>query len=216
MIDPDTFLSDLSLGLYLRGDVFRHHQDAFLARHGGGRTGVVVELGGERGYDLGRHFPAAGRYLVTNVAGDADARLDLTALGLADASVDTAVCVSVLEHVDDLDAAVAELRRVVAPGGVLLVTVPFLYPEHDRHDVWRLAPAAWPVVLGDEFEVEVVTRLGGRIATLAMLLQRPRGVWTLRYAPQKLLGLVLVALLGRRDQPDDAPMGTGVVARRRP
>ena len=49
-----------------------------------------------------------------------------------------------------------------------------------------------------------------------MLLQRPRGVWSLRYAPQKLLGLVLVALLGRRDQPDDAPMGTGVVARRRP
>jgi hypothetical protein len=48
-----------------------------------------------------------------------------------------------------------------------------------------------------------------------MLLQRPRGVWNLRYAPQKLAGLALVALLGRRDQPDDAPMGCGVVATRR-
>jgi SAM-dependent methyltransferase len=215
VIELDGFLSDLSLRLYLRGDVFRHHQDVFLQGQGRGRTGLVVELGGERGYDLGRHFPDAERYLVTNLAGDTDARLDLTRLGLADASVDTAVCVSVLEHVDDLPTALAEIRRVVAPGGVLLLTVPFLYPVHDRHDVWRVVPDAWPGLLGEEFEVERVVSLGGRVATLAMLLQRPRGVWSLRYAPQKLLGLVLVALLGRRDQPDDSPLGTGVVARRR-
>jgi SAM-dependent methyltransferase len=209
-----TFLSDLSLRLYLRGDVFRHHQDLFLARHGAGRTGLVVELGGERDYDLGRHFPDADRHLVTNLVGRPDLRLDLTALGLADGSVDTALCVSVLEHVDDLPAALTELRRIMAPGGVLLLTVPFLYPVHDTHDVWRVTPDAWSDLLGDDFEVEVLTKLGGRLATLAMLLQRPRGVWSLRYAPQKLLGLGL-ALLGRWDQPDDSPLGTGVVARRR-
>ena len=214
MIEHDGFLSDLSLGLYLRGDVFRHHQDVFLARHGTGRRGLVLEIGGERGYDLGRHFPDAHRYVLTNLGGDVDACLDLTRLGLADGSVSTVVCVSVLEHVDDLGAALAELTRVVAPGGTLVVTVPFLYPVHDRHDVWRVTPDAWPMLLGEGFDVEV-TRLGGRLAALAMLLQRPRGVWNLRYAPQKLLGLVLVALLGRRDQPDDAPLGTGVVAVRR-
>jgi len=208
------FLSDLSVGLFLRGDVFRHHQDRFLDRHGADRAGRVVEVGAEPQYDLRRHFPAAGAYLATNLDGDVDARLDLTQLGLADGSVDTVVCVSVLEHVDDLPGALSELRRVLAPGGVLLLTVPFLYPVHDRHDVWRIAPEAWPDLLGEEFDVEV-TRLGGRLATLAMLLQRPRSTWTLRYTPQKLLGLVLVALLGRWDQPDDAPMGTGIVARRR-
>ena len=213
--EDDGFLSDLSVRLYLKGDVFRHHQDRFLARHGRGRTGLVVEMGGERAYDLGRFFPDADRYLLTNVKGDTDVHLDLTRLGVADASVDTVVCVSVLEHVDDLSAALAELTRVLAPGGTLLLTVPFLYPLHDTHDVWRVTPTAWPTLLGDGFEIEALTSLGGRIATLAMLLQRPRGVWSLRYAPQKLVGLPLVALLGRRDQPDDAPMGTGVVARRR-
>jgi len=213
--ESDDFLSDISVRLYLRGDVFRHHQDRFLARHGSGRTGLVVEMGGERGYGLGRFFPDADHYLLTNLQGDTDVRLDLTRLGVADASLDTVVCVSVLEHVNDLPAALAELTRVLAPGGTLLLTVPFLYPVHDTHDVWRLTPSAWPMLLGDAFEVEAVTRMGGRIATLAMLLQRPRKTWTLRYTPQKLLGLVLVALLGRRDQPDDAPMGTGVVARRR-
>jgi len=213
--ETDDFLSDLSVRLYLKGDVFRHHQDRFLARHGSGRTGLVLEAGGERAYGLARFFPAADRYLVTNLKGDTDIRLDLTGLGVADGALDTVVCVSVLEHVDDLPTALAEITRVLAPGGTLLLTVPFLYPVHDTHDVWRVTPTAWSDLLGEGYEVEAVTKLGGRIATLAMLLQRPRGVWTLRYAPQKLLGLPLVALLGRRDQPDDAPMGTGVVARRR-
>lgn len=215
MAGADRFLSDLSVRLYLRGDVFRHLQDAFLARHGAEVDGLVLEMGAERGYDLGRHFPAASRYLASNLAGDTDVRLDLTGLGLRDGSVPTVVCVSVLEHVDDLAAAVDELARVLAPGGRLVLTVPFLYPVHDRHDVWRVVPDAWPAVLGDAFEVETLTSLGGRIAALATLLQRPRGVWNLRYTPQKLLGLALVALLGRRDQPDDSPVGVGIVARRR-
>jgi SAM-dependent methyltransferase len=207
-------ITGLSTRLFLRGDVFRHLQDLFLERHGADRAGLVLEIGGERPYRLDRFFPSADRYLLTNVAGDADLHVDVTRLGLATASQDTVVCVSVLEHVDHLDAAIAELARVLRPGGVLLLTVPFLYPVHDTHDVWRVAPAAWPEVLGDGFEVTSITHLGGRIATLAMLLQRPRQVWSRRFAPQKLLGLVTTALLGRFDAIDDAPTGVGVVARR--
>lgn len=215
MIEHDGFLSDLSVGRFLHGDVFRHHQERFLERCGAAVGGTVVEVGGERAYRVQRFFPGARPYVLTNLAGEVDARLDLTRLGLATGSVDAVVCVSVLEHVDDLGGAVEELARVLVPGGVLVLTVPFLYPVHDRHDVWRLAPDAFPLVLGERFEVETVCRLGGRVASLSMLLQRPRGVWSLRYAPQKVLGLILTALLARRDQPDDAPMGFGVLARRR-
>ncbi len=42
-------------------------------------------------------------------------------LPLADGSVDTVLCTLVLCSVDDLDAAAAEFRRVLAPGGSLLV-----------------------------------------------------------------------------------------------
>ena len=41
-------------------------------------------------------------------------------LPLADAAVDVVVCVDVLEHVDDLDAVLAEVARVLRPGGLLL------------------------------------------------------------------------------------------------
>jgi 2-polyprenyl-6-hydroxyphenyl methylase / 3-demethylubiquinone-9 3-methyltransferase len=41
-------------------------------------------------------------------------------LPLADASVDIACCVDVLEHVNDLDAVIGETARVLRPGGVYL------------------------------------------------------------------------------------------------
>lgn len=39
---------------------------------------------------------------------------------LQSASIDCAVCVDVLEHVDDLDAVLDETRRVLKPGGLFL------------------------------------------------------------------------------------------------
>jgi len=46
----------------------------------------------------------------------------LAAVG--DASLDVVMCVSVLEHLRDPQAALAEFRRVVRPGGVVLINVP--------------------------------------------------------------------------------------------
>jgi SAM-dependent methyltransferase len=51
-------------------------------------------------------------------------RMDLTRLDLPDDSIDLAVCIHVLEHIPDDDAAMSELRRVLAPGGTLIAQVP--------------------------------------------------------------------------------------------
>jgi SAM-dependent methyltransferase len=58
--------------------------------------------------------------------------LDMT---FAADSFDLAVSLDVIEHLDDDLAALRELRRVVAPGGALLVTVPayqWLWSGHDE------------------------------------------------------------------------------------
>jgi arsenite methyltransferase len=46
---------------------------------------------------------------------------EVTALPVADASVDAALCVQVLEYVADATAGLAELRRAVRPGGRVVV-----------------------------------------------------------------------------------------------
>jgi SAM-dependent methyltransferase len=61
---------------------------------------------------------------------------DLARLELPDAAFDAAVCGEVLEHLDDDAAALAELARVLRPGGLLVVTVPANPFRYDWTDRW--------------------------------------------------------------------------------
>ena len=55
-----------------------------------------------------------------------DRHEDLSRLTYADESFDLVLTSETLEHVPDLDAALAEIRRVLVPGGFHLFTVPLL------------------------------------------------------------------------------------------
>ncbi len=56
-----------------------------------------------------------------------DVQLDLQDIDLPDASVDIVLTPHVLEHVPDTDRAIAELHRVIAPGGRMYLQVPVEY-----------------------------------------------------------------------------------------
>ncbi len=67
---------------------------------------------------------------------------DLTQLRLPDQVAQTVLCLDTLEHVWDPVRAVAEMIRVLAPGGVLLVSVPMDFPIHAfPDDYWRMTPS---------------------------------------------------------------------------
>jgi len=71
-----------------------------------------------------------------------DVFADGAALPFADASFDTVLLLEVLEHVADARGVLAEISRVLKPGAVLLISVPFLYPIHDApHDYLRFTPS---------------------------------------------------------------------------
>ena len=53
------------------------------------------------------------------------------------------LCTEVLEHVARWDRAFANLASLLAPGGRIIVTSPFVYPLHEEpHDFWRPTPYA--------------------------------------------------------------------------
>ena len=86
---------------------------AWLTPYAGG-SGQVIGLDADPIHT--RALPAGIRYVI----GRAEA------LPLAARSADLVVARDVLEHVPDDAAAIAELRRLLKPGGLLLITVPAL------------------------------------------------------------------------------------------
>jgi methyltransferase family protein len=82
------------------------------------------------------------------------------------------ICTEVLEHVADIDAAFAGLRRLATTGGLVAITVPFIFPLHMEpydfrrltlHGVERLAAA-------HRFAVVEQARLGSATDVLATLI----------------------------------------------
>jgi SAM-dependent methyltransferase len=67
-----------------------------------------------------------GQYRSADIApGRADMVLDIEAIAVADARYDCIVCSHVLEHVDD-KKALAEIHRILKPGGVALIMLPVI------------------------------------------------------------------------------------------
>jgi len=101
-----------------------------LAAHISGR---VLNAGcGNR--DLTPFLKANGAAEVVNydIASDLPQAIigSLTDTPFDDASFDSIVCNAVLEHVPDINKVMAELTRVLRPGGTFIAGVPFLQPFH--------------------------------------------------------------------------------------
>jgi SAM-dependent methyltransferase len=64
------------------------------------------------------------RYVPIDLDRPGSIAMDLTALTLADASCSLVWCSHVLEHIPDDRRAIAEIARVLAPGGVAVIQVP--------------------------------------------------------------------------------------------
>ena len=96
-----------------------------------GATAVAVDLAADELRAVLRGADAAVEMLDSPLAGGVPRVIgaDLTRLPFADATFDVVIASEVLEHVADDTAAVAELARVVRPGGRLGVTVPRAVPE---------------------------------------------------------------------------------------
>ncbi|WP_420128845.1 class I SAM-dependent methyltransferase [Longimicrobium sp.] len=84
-------------------------------------TGSAGRTGGYVGVDLSPEMLRVARGKGSGVGPIGFVAADAEGLPLRDGSFDTAVSASVLHYWDDADAALAEIRRVLRPGGRLLL-----------------------------------------------------------------------------------------------
>lgn len=107
-----------------------------------------------------------------------DLTWDGSTIPLDDNSIDCVLATELLEHCPNPEAVLREIGRVLAPGGVLLVTVPFLWPIHDPpHDEYRFTPFAIErLVASGGLDVATLEPFGGWDASLAQMV----GLWVRR------------------------------------
>ena len=164
---------------YDRGvPVDRRYIEDFLAAHSSDIRGRVLEVQED---DFTRRF--GGPKVLSSEVVDVDDTnprativADLrSATQLADACFDAVILTQTLHVIDDMDAVIAECHRLLAPGGVLLATLPsasrVCLEYGEDGDLWRVTPAGARALFARAFgprEVDVTT-FGSVLTNVAFL-----------------------------------------------
>jgi SAM-dependent methyltransferase len=120
--------------------------------------------------------PHVADYLGCDLPGNADAQIHFDSRGgipLPDSSVDAALSSQVLEHVPDPSSYLAELRRVLRAGGLLVLSTHGVWSYHpDPADYWRWTHEGLTKLIRDRgFDVLRVHGVVGPAATALQQLQ---------------------------------------------
>jgi SAM-dependent methyltransferase len=94
---------------------------------------------------------------------------DVTRIPFGDRTFDSALCTEVLEHLAEPGRCLAEIRRVVKPGGTVFFTVPMtMYTHSEPYDFYRYTEYGLRYLLEKHgFEIVELRRLGGVLSVMA-------------------------------------------------
>jgi SAM-dependent methyltransferase len=119
-------------------------------------------------------------------ASETDFVASADSLPVEDASFDAALLTQVLEHVPSPIDVLREAHRILRVGGALLVTVPFVWEEHEKpFDFQRLSSSGVAHALETAGFAEITVRpRNDYFTTLAQLMRNAR--WAMGRAPDGL------------------------------
>ncbi len=106
------------------------------------RSISLLDIGGKRErkrgqFDVGKYVDNV-KYANIDSQTDPDFLCDVSNIPSGSGTFDAVICSEVLEHVIEPGAVLAEAYRLLKPGGIIMVCVPFLFKVHpDPHDFGR-------------------------------------------------------------------------------
>ena len=154
-----------------------------------------------------------------------EALADLTSLPFRTAAFDAALHIVTIEHLREPAAALAEIARTLAPGGLFLVAAPHEWEVHQApHDYFRYTRYGLAHLLEKSgFEIREMRAAGGYFRLLARRLLNglqffTGGIRWLLFLPAALLLVppaLVLPLLDRLDRDRNFTLGYICTARRR-
>jgi SAM-dependent methyltransferase len=118
-------------------DLFLSADPGHAVLNGGAGQGTLSRKLAELGFEVTSTDVSPAAVEVLREAGVGEAlEADLTALPFEDETFDATVLGEVLEHIEDDQPALEEVRRVLRPGGVLALSVPANPKLYGPSDVW--------------------------------------------------------------------------------
>lgn len=91
---------------------------------------------------------------------------------IPDASFGSVVCIELLEHVEEPERVIREIHRILRPGGLLILTVPFAVMIHERSnqtDYWQFTPSGLRYLLQKRFRDVIIRTTGESVAPLNVM-----------------------------------------------
>jgi SAM-dependent methyltransferase len=173
----------------------------------------VVEIGGTFQFNNKRFFNDNLRFVLTNLEGEScDQIEDVTQLTFPSNSIESILCISVLQHVFDINAAIDEVIRVLKPRGKALITNGFMFPVCMEHDYYRLTPEFWNKRLLDENVSFTIIPLGHKYSAIENLLMRPYGkIGGPKGIVNKSLAIIFKGVGKLIREKDSSPLGVAVI-----
>jgi SAM-dependent methyltransferase len=152
-----------------------------------------------------------------------DVICDLTqTLPFGDNEFDSVLLSDVLEHIPNPGKLIGEIGRILRPGGVLLMNVPFIYPLHEEpYDYYRYTSHALRRLMEDSgLEVLHLDPLGGALESWVVLTAKqalkagPVGVWVALFLQEASRYLRKMRGDIGKNSHVVYPLGYGVIARK--
>lgn len=176
--------------------ITRERLEKFLSKHASDKRVLDIGSGGS---SYSKFFP---KRITIDI--DPERKPDIVGdahhLPFGDEEFEAVLCTEVLEHLIDPRQAIAEVKRVLQPGGKIILTTRFVYPIHDSpHDYFRYTRYALEMLFKewDDVSIEEETQ---NFSTIAVLLQRLSYQSTLRGGKfTKLILLLLAQIFVRLD-----------------